>query len=427
LRALVDSAACYRALSVSMNDSRQAMSNKLKPRLFALGMVVIFLVLVEGIFFAAGKVLQSKWGMWRVPAAVVSERHKLSFQQYLAQRDPVLGWPYPKEYGANLDATGAQHNPMFAPDGRRAPCVSLYGDSFTEGGDASSDDGKWGNLLSGRLNCYVANFGVGGYGTDQAFLRFSGNQNDRSPVVILGIHTENVMRNLTRLRDLQNYGRWYALKPRFVLNAQDELELVPKPTLSEAEYLRVIGAQRPLLKLPDEHFQPGGSAGVVALSFPYSVSVIRNMLKFEGFRSRLADRPDWMAYLQPGHPSNGLGISAAIAQQFVTLSKAQNRTPLLVILPHPMDFEYFEEKAVWPHHHLRQAYATRNLPFEDFGPYLLAHAKATGRESRKFFGPTMHYNDAGNALVARFVHERLVARSMIGGQQSAATPTAPRQ
>lgn len=402
------------------------MNEKLKSGVFSLAMVLIFFVLVEGLFFAAGKVLQSKWGMWRVPAVLDGDRRAFGFQQYLEQRDPILGWPYPKEYGANLDATGAQHNPMFPPDARRASCVSLYGDSFTEGGDASSDKLKWGNVLSGRLNCYVANFGVGGYGTDQAFLRFSGNQNDRSSVVILGIHTENVLRNLTRLRDLQNYSRWFALKPRFALNSAKELELVPMPTLSEEEYMRVIGARRPLMKLPDEHFQPGGSAGVVALAFPYSVSVIRNMVNFEGFRSRVSGRPEWMAFLQPGHHSRGLEISAAIAQQFVTLSKSRNRSPLVVILPHPQDFKYFEQKGVWPYHHLRQTYASRDLPFDDFGPYLLAHAKATGRKTSEFFGPTLHYNDAGNALVAQFVHERLAARSLIRSQDSAAAPAAPR-
>ena len=88
----------------------------------------------------------------------------------------------------------------------------------------------------------------------------------------LGFHTDDVLRNLTRIRDLQNYESWYALKPRFVLNPQQELELVPIPDLTEEQYLRVTGIRGELLPLENENFQPGGPGGAVNLKFPYTIS-----------------------------------------------------------------------------------------------------------------------------------------------------------
>lgn len=371
---------------------------------FAL-MVLIAWAALEAVFFGAGRLLQSKWAMWRPPTG----GSPLTYAQYLALRDPVVGWPYPRQYGEDLDVNGAQRN-LFYPDGPRSgSCVSLYGDSFTAGGDTSSPDRNWGHVLSKTLSCYVANFGVGGYGSDQAYLRFARNATDPSPVVVFGFHTEDVLRNLTRVRDLQNYTKWYSLKPRFVLGEQGAVSLVPMPVLSEEEYLRVVGLAGDLLPLENESFQPGGPAGAVGLEFPYSLAVVKNMLRFHGFRSRVLRRPEWMEFLEPGHPLHGLEITLGTTQEFVQLARQRNKASLVVVLPHLLDFRYFADRGVWPYRPLVDAYTKQSIQFVDFGPYLLAAARKSGRRIEEFFGPTLHYNDEGNALLARLVADRLAA------------------
>ena len=384
---------------------------KSRHAVFSVLMLVLVLAVFESLFFFAGKVLQSKWGMWTPPGTPTARRY--SYEQYLKQRDPVLGWPFRAQYGDDLDVNGAQRNPHFPNGPQEGSCVSLYGDSFTEGGDTSSREKNWGNLLSDRLACYVANFGFGGYGTDQAYLRFAENRSDPSAVVIFGFHTEDVLRNLTRVRDLQNYAKWYALKPRFVLNGRHELELVPIPNLTEEEYLRVVGLAGDPLILEHEDFQPGGAAGVVKLEFPYTVSVVKNLLHFYGFRSRLLRRPEWMEFLQRGHAFHGLEITVGITSKFVELAKQRGKTPLVVILPHPLDFKHFLNKGSWPYQALIEEYAQNSIPFVDFGPYLLSVAQERGRKIEEYFGPTTHYNDEGNALVARFVHDWLMEKALV--------------
>jgi len=389
---------------------------KSRNAVFFVLMLAFTLAVVECLSFFAGKLLQVKWGMWKPASDPKAAANPLSYEEYLKRRDPILGWPYPAQYGADLDVNGAQRNRRFPNGPREGSCVSLYGDSFTQGGDTSSLEKNWGNVLSDRLACYVANFGMGGYGTDQAVLRFAENRGDPSPVVILGLHTENVLRNLTRTRDLISYERWYALKPRFILNDRRELELVPIPVLTEKEYLRALGVAGDPLILQHENFQPGGAAGVVKLEFPYTVSVARNLTRFYGFRARLLRRPEWMEFLQRGHPLHGLEITVGITRKFVELAEQRGKSPLVVILPHPLDFRHFLDKRSWPYQTLLEDYARSSIPFIDFGPYLLAAARERGRKIEEYFGPTAHYNDEGNALVAAFVHARLTENAPRSGK-----------
>jgi hypothetical protein len=387
---------------------------KARNAVFFVLMLVFTLAVVESLFFFAGKFLQSKHGMWAPPGDPNGERRSMSYEEHLKQRDPVLGWPSRPQYGKDLDVNGAQRNPYFANGPQEGSCVSLYGDSFTQGWlDASSPGKNWGNLLSNRMACYVANFGVAGYGTDQAYLRFAENRSDRAPVVIFGLHTEDVLRNLTRVRDLQNYAKWYALKPRFILNDRRELKLVPIPTLTEEEYLRVVGLAGDPLILEHEDFQPGGAAGVVKLEFPYTVSVAKNMMRFYGFRSRLFHRPEWMEFLQRGHALHGLEITVGITRKFVELAEQRGEVPLVVILPHLLDLKYFLDKGSWPYQVLVEDYAQSSIPFIDFGPYLVADAQERGKDVEEYYGPTHHYNDEGNALVARFVYDRLAEKALV--------------
>jgi hypothetical protein len=96
----------------------------------------------------------------------------------------------------HCDKIGSRYVPEFPDPDKYQACVSLYGDSFTWG-DEVDDVHAWGNVLSKLLHCRVSNFGVGGYGTDQAYMRFHYNKNDKPKLVILGFYTENIQRNVS--------------------------------------------------------------------------------------------------------------------------------------------------------------------------------------------------------------------------------------
>ena len=371
-------------------------------------LVVLIVVILEGGAFAVGKVLQSKCAMWWPPDVVHSNADEGEiYAKYLSERHPVIGWPWTSQIGKDLTLFGANPDPAFPGAIQEDACVAVYGDSFTQGGDSSSPSTRWASQLSVLLGCYVANYGMGGYGTDQAYLRFEEHEDPRPSIAVLGIHTENVLRNLTRNRDLIAYERWYALKPRFALSESRQLFLVPLPELTHQEYLRSIGVERPFLPMEHESFQPDGPAGVVALRFPFTVAVVRNLLHFHGFRARLERRPEWTYYWAEDSEFDGLDITLGIWGLFATTARARGIEPLLLVLPHPEDFYYFQRTRVWPYQPLLDRLEAESVRYADFGPVLLDEAVSSGIPLSDFFGPTRHYNDRGNSLVSRFVQSRL--------------------
>jgi hypothetical protein len=389
-----------------LTTMRATSVGKGKKALFVSVMLALIFTVLEILFFVTGKVLQSKWGMWRAPVAA-GDKDRASYERYRERRDPLLGWPFPSQYGADLDLNGAQRNIYFPNGFTQGSCVSMYGDSFTQGGDTSSPEKNWGNVLSQQLGCYVANFGMGGYGTDQAYLRFERNRDDPSKVVIFGFHTDDVLRNLTRIRDLLSYDMGFAIKPRFIIDQQHGLTLIPMPDLTYDEYRRAVGAAGDLLRLEHENFQPGGPAGVVKLEFPYTVSVVNNMMRFHGFRARLLRRPEWVEFMERNHPLDGLQITVGLTRKFVELARQRGKKPLVVILPHSSDFRYFARTGKWSYWNVTEEYTRNGIPFVDFGAYLAEHCRVEHSTVETYFGSTGHYNDAGNAILARFVHDRV--------------------
>ena len=80
----------------------------------------------------------------------------------------------------------------------------------------------------------VVNYGVGGYGIDQAGLRFE-NIKPTYPLVVLGVTYQMVWRNLAASWTFYagprrfNLPRYRITKPLFLLE-KDELRLIPRPS-----------------------------------------------------------------------------------------------------------------------------------------------------------------------------------------------------
>ena len=137
--------------------------------------------LVESIAWLGCRFLAQKGVIYRPVQSAV-------YDQYLMERDPLLGWP-------SISSSQQRHSPMHQNEA--IPCVSLFGDSFTFAAEVS-DSEAWGNVLAGLLGCRVANYGVGGYGSDQAFLAMKSRPADGAGVVFLNHLSENILRNVNQ-------------------------------------------------------------------------------------------------------------------------------------------------------------------------------------------------------------------------------------
>lgn len=157
--------------------------------------------------------------------------------------DPDLGWrPRPgllEHNAAGFRTTGGVPEKAPAEGVLR---IALFGDSYTEG----SAHGGWWRVLEERMNaagvkCEVLNFGVGGYGMDQAYLRWKKEGAGWQPrIVILGFFADDCYRNLNLLRLLRDPDSGIPLmKPRFVLEG-DGLRLLNSPTPAPGELAAIV-------------------------------------------------------------------------------------------------------------------------------------------------------------------------------------------
>ncbi len=255
----------------------------------------------------------------------------IAYKNYLTDRDDLLGWP------AQSERATPRFTPAFPQPGEE--CLSLYGDSFVFAHDVD-DEYAWGNILSEKLNCRVANFGVAGYGTDQAYLRFLYQSADQAPITILGFFPENGLRNVNQYRYLLSGGELFSFKPRFILE-DENLRLIPLPTITYEELPAFF--QAPKQYLAYETFFPGSDYGSVPFSFPYSFHLVQAASQ-EQTINWLLNKPSWEKFLHPGHPTGAFEITTSIMEAFVTECNLRNKRCLVLFFPSPSSFAWYHEQ-----------------------------------------------------------------------------------
>lgn len=374
-------------------------------RRLALGLVTALcaLALLEAGLYGLLHGLSASW--YYLPPSRAAFLHALA-----GDRADGLGWV---PHAEDLAPGGYRLAP--AGTGMHTPCVSLYGDSFTFGEEVPPVL-AWGNLLTARLGCRVDNYGVSGYGTDQAYLYFQRQHQqarDAAPVVILSHLSENIVRNITHDLGLV-YHTTMALKPRFVVEADGTLRLVPIPSLRPEDYETY---RRDLHQLfPADYLAPGHSRlSKQRPFFPYTLSVPW-LLTYKRLWASLLfyvrPGPPWFAELYDlAHPSQALAVTRDILRYFVRTVHHYGKRPLIFVIPTARDLWYFQATRQWSYTPLLTAlHAQEHVHVINLGPLLLA--KAGDRDLCTFFCTNAltrsgHYTAQGHRLLAEVAWEVL--------------------
>jgi hypothetical protein len=325
--------------------------------------------------------------------------------------DDELGWPSPRDAVAPpRDRTGAKYNPDFSQSDY--PCASAYGASFVWGDNVPLADG-WVEQLSRKLGCRVANYGVSGYGTDQAYVRFRRISQDQAPVTLLGFSPEHIMLDVNQHRGFVGYGPspiW--LKGRFVLDGEGRLQWIHRPRIDEKGFLDFL--RDPAALLPHEYLLPDTADGPVTLRFPYTLSVARVAL-MPRLRVRFTGRPSWADFYKADHPSGALALTATIVEAFVREAEHRGKRALIVMLPGASSFRARAEFGQPEYAPLIAALAAKNIDVFDPGPALLS---ALGRRSycELYTEPADcngHFGIEGSGIVADVVMAELRQRGLV--------------
>ena len=390
-----------------MNTSNVSAESR-RRRVQIIGKVLIFIILAAVIELASHAALRF-FLVPTIPSAFYTTPPNFDqtiFDRYMQYRHPVVGWatevPSENRYAVDIES---RPNKIFP--NAKASCVSLYGDSFTFGSEVN-DDEAWGNVLSGLLDCKVANYAQGGYGTDQAYLRFElTGEVDKSPVNILTIYPDNILRNLNQYRPYLAgpHANWLGVKPRFIIE-NEELRLIPEPSYTYDELIEA--SDKPETLFNHEVFLPNTANGLPRLKFPFSLTVARFIVS-KKIRNYITNTPSWIHFLEEDHPSDGLKIVNAIVQKFADLSVSRGQTPLLVIYPTSSSYRYYKKTGIIATQPISESALKKGIRHldlhEPFAQYLGERSYCevlTMPDSC-----VGHYNHTGNIAVAGFIRDVL--------------------
>jgi hypothetical protein len=323
--------------------------------------------------------------------------------------DPDLGWSI-KPNGQSRDGLFFSNNlglrdrssdavATLAPQKHR---VLLVGDSFTHG-DEIPFESTWGYQLSELLgnNYSVYNAGAGGYGNDQALLRWRKLRATIQPqTVIFGIYSEDLWRNLTFFRVLKHHWSSFPFsKPRFV-RRDGKLELKNSPVIAPelvAETLRSY-ASHPLS--PDDLLD---FPEFYTSSFADSSRLLR-WLRTKRFYSKRHDV--MMGYLD--REGQGTLLAADLAALFLEECSAQGSKPIIILIPGAEDLPgYSEDHPLDSGGRLRNlalVLRSRELPYLDLGHALRAELGDKDRSSglqEIYVRGTGHPTQLGCQIIAR--------------------------
>ena len=331
-----------------------------KKNVFTLKIVHYFIIIIivlsttELLSFGVLNFLQNKYGVFAYDDQRIKETRLKSFSHY----DEKIGW-VPRNvdnYGARTDTSNFSDSP---------PCIEMYGDSFTESAEVEKEF-AWPNLISESLGCRVLNFGVGGYGTDQALLRYLSHKKFAN-IVVMNHLSENIIRNVNQLRNLIYPNHQLSIKPRYIIKNK-KLVYIPMPII---DVNNLAGIKNYLFH---EYFIPDGDSGIVStLSFPFTQTLVNFTISHFHLNASLRGQPRHKSFYNYGHSSNALATTKKIMETFYEEAKVRGQRPLLTIIPTCRDFEYYESRRELPYQNLINTLTKQGIPVFDFALPMLAY------------------------------------------------------
>lgn len=388
----------------------------------------------EAALVATVRALRREFPWLIVPADEAPELRPELIEGYARQSfDPELGWVRrPNTAGRDvtdggpvafhIDARGCRQNPGFA--GRRSD-VAVFGDSYAFC-RLTPDDQTFPHQLSELLGTNVLNFGVGNYGLDQALLRLERELPDlRGRFVVMAVVPETMARVHSYWKHYFEYGNTLAFKPRFVL-AGERLLRVP-PAVQRAEDLTSYRRELDRIRALDPFYRSKFRRDV--LRFPHLWHLLRRLprhgpLLVHLLRGRLtgdreaARRRAFAVIMKENTRATAAlygrpecrALLRALVERFAGVCRRARMTPLLVIVPQPIDLEWIERRG--DYYGPCWAALGERCPVLDLTPRFLEHPRRADLYVGGALGP--HVSAEGNRLIAEALAAWIAGRAAPG-------------
>lgn len=378
--------------------------------------LVLAIVLSELFFTFAGPFLAGQLGLdtRRVSAVLEDQSRRIRAMRAddgsLLLLDPELGWRFRPAYDSGkhqLNAAGLRsegdHDLQRKPGVRR---VAVFGDAYAYAAEVENRE-AWPTLMEAADSTLeLLNHGVGGFGTDQALLYFLRDGMRYAPdVVLIGFSPVSLR------RAVNVYPRFIATseappaKPRFRLDAEGALELLPNPLATNTDWDRLLEEPRRVIELGvhDQWYEPWRYENPLhdlSATMRFGVALGTKVWRKCCWSERIAAGGSFR------EEASAFAVQRAVLLAFADSVRARGASPVIVMLPDLETVQGVREGRPAMYSSLHDSLvAAARAPVVDL---LDAFAAApTDVAPRSWFAPGGHYSATGNTVVARWLAARL--------------------
>jgi hypothetical protein len=315
--------------------------------------------------------------------------------------DAELGW-------RERFATRFGERPSRLAEG--APVMAVFGDSFIYGGEVS-DEETVAEHLAKAFGRPVLNFGGGGYGMDQALLRFERSlAGTRAPVALFEFISENINRNLNVYRKFYNPKTGIPMtKPRFVVeNGQLRLVANPIRTAEERNRLSDTAALRDIGRLDAWY----NRQDLPVLGFPYSGIFFTGSF-WRQLGLILAHRPpgdlNAAPWVDMWQNPQAVELSFLILDRFHAGARRQGAIPLIVPFPQRGEVDDYKRSHAVPLSIVKTRAECEKRGWSCLFPLLEAETIFSG-DTGTYFAPHGHFSALGERAMARWLFDKIDGR-----------------
>jgi len=316
---------------------------------------------------------------------------------------------------ANGQGIRADHD--YAPDPDPSVLrIATFGGSFVYGADVPTRD-TWQYLMeehSPRVE--VMNFGVSGYGTDQALLRYRIEGMKFHPnIVVLGFIAEHSLRILSTFRPFYRPSTGLPLgKPRFRL-VDGNLEYVPNPFQSLDDYRALLAD--PARELPRIGAEDGFYSQYEAHEIPFieqlpSIGALRFWSgrigrRFENWRESREEDSVWAEKIL--RKSLLLSLFDAFARD----AKHAGAIPVFMLCPIDVEYRDGDGSHPEPYPAVKRFLRARGEEFIDLADVFEPHLKQGGRYAEFYAHGENggHYSSLAHRLIEAALRQKILELS----------------
>nr|MBI4157177.1 hypothetical protein [Candidatus Woesearchaeota archaeon] len=311
--------------------------------------------------------------------------------------------------------------------------ISCYGDSFTFSRQVN-DNETWCYYLSKLTKSNVLNWGIGNHGMDQALLRLEREfPKNKTKIVIMANVPDTISRVVSYWKHFYEYGNVWAFKPRYELDVNKQLRLVPN-LIDKPEKFYELEKYIDELKKHDYFYKEKFLKDLI--KFPYSFHVLKNprrnlsiiykvakqtvMKKFSQ-KYKVMEPMDsdamlvirrinllWAVRLY--NEAYAVDLMERLVDRFLDLSKELKFKPVFVFLPQKNEALYYKNEGEFYMPFFKKI--SEKIDTIDVTTPIINHPDIDSLYSEKtVYGA--HISNEGNQFVAKIIYGALKEKKLI--------------